>query len=175
MTKEKNRKRPLPLAQSPPEQSLPSVQDSSANEKIMAQARELYVSHVSLGQISRALGVATKTLNKWKLAGNWIDEREANDRSAIEDAFAGRKVKVALLTRLNVDQLERGLEHLRNRADPPSVTEMERLSVILANMDKIMRLDMGQATENLAIQQNIKLSVDQVKEIIANDPFYKVG
>ncbi len=49
-----------------------------------------------------------------------------------------------------------------------SVDDMNKLAAIVTNLDKMVRLESGQAT---SIVENIGLSIDEAKHIMANDPF----
>ena len=143
------------------------AEDPNVKEK----ARQMYMHFVDFGEICKALGVSTTTVATWRKRDQWAIQREEASRSLIEDNFAGRRVSISRITTATTEQIERGLAFLRSRPTPPTIQEVERLSVILANLDKIARLDSNQATENIAVNANVKLSAEQIRSIIAADPF----
>ena len=138
---------------------------------VREQAKQLFMKYVSFEDICRQLAVSSATVATWRKRDGWAIQREEAERSIIEDGFASRRVAISRITGCTTEQIERGLTHLRTRPNPPTVPEMEKLSVILANLDKIARLDSNKATENVALQANVKLSAEQIREIIASDPF----
>jgi hypothetical protein len=147
---------------------------SVANDALKAQARDLYLSRRPKGEISRALGVSPRTVSKWAREEGWELEREDADKSLIDDNFAARKITVATIARLSADQVLRAVQHINDRPDPPSLMEAEKLAILLGALDKIGRLDSGKATDNVALQGAVKLTLDQVRAAINSDPFEAV-
>lgn len=140
---------------------------------LQAEAKALYMRYLSHNEICATIGVSSSQLARWRKDGDWAIEREESERGLIEDAFASRRVALTKITGSVVEQLERGIAHLRSRPTPPTIQETERLSMILANLDKISRLDSNKATENIAVGVNVKMSADDIRDIIRKDPFLK--
>lgn len=158
----------------PPEEAELVVADSSStgpSSDIKERARDLYMQHKSASDISRELGITARQLARWRTDEQWSLAREAEDRSLIEDGFGSRRVTLSKLATLTADQLKRGLEHLARRHDPPNLSELDKLSTIITNLDRIGRLDANKSTDNLAVNASLKLSVDEIKSIIKADPF----
>lgn len=152
----------------------PAAAIAVLTDPVKLQAKDLYLSHASKSEISRALGVSTKTVAKWIKDGEWATEREDEDRGIIESAFAARKLTVAKLARTTADQLVRAVDHLVARKEPPNLQEAEKLSLILSNLDRIGRLDAGTATDNIAVIQQVKMTIEDVRAEIAKDPFREI-
>lgn len=138
-----------------------------------ARAKDLYFQWKSHNDICEELKLSSSVLAKWRTDEGWDAERKALDEGMIADLFQGRKLKMAKLAEMSINQLERGLLHLKERHEPLSLGEMEKLSVILSNLDKITRLDLNRATENVAMNINVQgqLTVDRIREIMTQDPF----
>ncbi len=143
-----------------------------AEDPAYVQAKTLYFSHANLADVSRATGLSIKVLRNWKVKEGWDAEREDEDRSIIETAFGARKVSLAKVTKISSDQLLRGLEHLAKRLDPPTLDEMQKLAMILGSLDKTVRLDSNQSTENIALSAKIQLTAEEIRQVILEDPFF---
>ncbi len=139
--------------------------------KMRDQAKDLFMRYVPHNDIAKQLGISSATVATWRKREAWAALREEQERALLEDDFGTRRVAISRITGATTEQIERGLAHLRTRPNPPTVQEIEKLSIILSNLDKIARLDSNKATENIAIQANVKLSADEIRAIIASDPF----
>jgi hypothetical protein len=120
--------------------------------------------------VAHELGINSVTVATWRKEGLWDVERDGIERGLIEDSFGARRLSLARICKLSVDQLERGLKHLADRNSPPTLAEAEKISIIVSNLDKILRLDMGKATENIAISAQVAHTVEEVRDRIAADP-----
>lgn len=136
------------------------------------QAKDLFFSHATLADVSRATGVNLKTLKKWKSDDDWELEREDDVRGLMENAFGARKVTIAKIIKTAPELLLKGLEYLAQRPDPLTLDEQVKVSAIIGNLDKISRLDAGKSTENISVQVAAKVSVEDVRKIFAEDPFF---
>lgn len=140
---------------------------------IKARARDLYFQWYEHNTICKELGITSALLAKWRTEEGWAKERQAADEGMISDLFAGRKVKMAKLAEMSLTELERGLSALKSRHEPLTLGEMEKLSVILTNLDRITRLDLNRATDHVAMKLDVQgqLSVERIREIVRSDPF----
>jgi len=86
------------------------------------------------------------------------------DRAAILDRIAGTVTNIISksLSDLQIEVLEKGKEL--------NMGELKTLTDILTNLDKIVRLETGKATENVS---HLGLSVSEAREYLINDPFSK--
>ncbi len=138
--------------------------------KLRERAKELYFAYNTHQQICEVLKLDSRSLTDWRRAEGWDAEREGIERGIIEDAFSARKMSLARVTHLTTDQLERALKHLRDRPEPPTLNEAEKLSAIISALDKILRLDLGRSTENVVVQQTVHHTVESIRERLAADP-----
>ena len=143
-------------------------------DEVRSKAREMYMSHVHMNEIAAQLKVSTGVLSKWRAEENWALERTSADEGFLDDIVQHRKVRLARLAEMSVDQLERGLHYLKQRVEPLTLPEMEKLTVVLSNLDKIGRLDANKATENVAVKLDVsgQLTVERIRDIVTNDPFF---
>ncbi len=149
----------------------PAKQAKSAElAEIQSKAKDLYVQYKSLNEISQQLGVSVAQLTRWRRDQNWLIEREAAERGLIEDGFSSRKLSIARIMNMTTTELERGLRHIAGRAEPPTLPELEKLSTILSNLDKIGRLDAGKSTDNVNVQAKLEMTAEGIRKIILSDP-----
>lgn len=139
--------------------------------KLEYAAKSLFFAYRTINDISNQLNIPEHRITHWRKTRNWPAEREVLERALIEDGFAERKLTVSKLTNLSVTLLEKGLVHLMKRTEPPSLAELEKLSLILANLDKITRLDSNKSTENIAvIAKAIVPTREELRMLLAADP-----
>ncbi len=150
---------------------VPTAKAKSADlAEIQQKARDLYVQYKSINEISQQLGVSVAQLTRWRREQNWLIEREAAERGLLEDGFGQRKLTIARIMNTTTEQLERGLKHISTRHEPPTLPEIEKLSAILANLDRIGRLDAGKATENVNVRAKLEMTAEAVRQVILSDP-----
>jgi hypothetical protein len=137
---------------------------------IKDQAKALYLKRTSAADISRTLGITERQLARWRTDEDWALEREVEERGLLEDGFGGRRLTVSKLATLSTELIDRGMQHLKKRVEPPSITEMVNLSTIAGNLDKLLRLETGKATENIAIQA--RMTAEEIRKTIVEDPFF---
>lgn len=144
----------------------------SADElaQLRTRGKELYFSYVGHNDIAKELGVSAATVADWRKRESWDIEREGIERGLLEDSFGARRMSLSRITKMTTDLLERGLKHFSDRHEPPTLAEAEKLSIIIGNLDKILRLDMGKATENVAVSASVQHTVEDVRARIAADP-----
>ena len=81
--------------------------------------------------------------------------------------------KKAILTSLVGNSLEcvdRAILDLRNRGKAPTISEARMLTNIIAEVDKILRLDDGNPTDIIAEQK--PSTVIELRDKLKRDPFY---
>ena len=148
--------------------------------KLKKQAKTMYFSGMEIPTISKAIGIEEDVLQYWALGPNrraedkntWFQLREKNTDTVI-DLFIKKKsdqlentggIALALIQDglLTIkDEVESGLKKL-------SVGEIKSIAEIISNLDKIARLESGQATE---IINKTGLTPQQAKKILEKDPF----
>ncbi len=146
------------------------VRSEAELAELRAQAKKLYFAYIQHNDIAKELSVTATTVAAWRKAEAWDVEREGIERGIIEDEFGARRLTLSRITKMSMENLERGLKRLSDRHEPPTLPEMEKLSLIVSNLDKILRLDMGRSTENVAVSSQIVHTVENIRERLAADP-----
>lgn len=143
------------------------------------RARKLYLDSGDFSKVAAETGISVDTLRKWAARGHagvtWQTDREELARSILEDGFSRRKLSVAAAANISPDLIHRGLQALAARETPLSPAEMERVANVHSVLDRIARLDAGKSTENMAVAAKVKLTIEQIKEILAADPLIEPG
>lgn len=133
-------------------------------------AKEMFMSYKGLNDIAHEIGASTAQISRWRREDGWLMEREAAERGILEDGFSARKLTIARIMNTATTQLERGLNHIAGRTEPPTLPEVEKLALVLANLDRIGRLDAGKATENVNVQAKLEMTAEGIRKIIMSDP-----
>lgn len=147
----------------------------TSNSKLM-EAKRLYLKGDPKTEIAEKLGVSLATITKWETTAkpiSWKDEREESYKALIDDDFQSKRIRISSIREKSIDHIFKGLEHLNRRPTPVSVSEMERLTNIVVSLDKILRLDQGQATEihEHSVSHRVA-TLDEVRGLIqSHDPF----
>jgi hypothetical protein len=138
--------------------------------ELRKRGRELYLTYVPFNDIAKELCVSASTLSDWRKSAGWEIERDGIERGILEDAFGARRMTVSRIVKTTTDVLERGLQAIANRVEPITLAEAERLSVILGNLDKILRLDTNRPTDNIQIASTVTHTVEDIRARLAADP-----
>ncbi len=138
--------------------------------QLRARAKELYFSYTPHNDIAKELGVSAATVADWRKKETWDVTRDGIERGILEDAFGARRMTLSRITKLSTELLENALKKLANRVEPPTLAEAEKLSIIVGNLDKILRLDMGKATENVSVAGTVAHTVEEIRARLAADP-----
>jgi hypothetical protein len=142
-------------------------------EEKVREAKRLFMANVPVVKIAEQLDLPVTTVNNWKKRAkpvSWDIEREDLIRGLIDDTYAAGRPLKAEIQNMTLEQIKRGVMHVMTREDPPSLQEMEKLTIIYTNLDKVSRLEKGESTENLSITGSVS-STKQAIEILMNDPF----
>lgn len=138
--------------------------------ELRARAKDLYFSYTPFNDIAKELGVSSATVSEWRKKESWDLTRDGIERGILEDAFGARRMTLSRITKLSTDLLEKSLKRLADRVEPPTLAEAEKLSIIVGNLDKILRLDMGKATDNVNVQSTVSHTVEEIRARLASDP-----
>lgn len=153
-----------------PPRSTKPIRSSTELAELRTRGKELYFSYVPHNDIAKELGVSAATVADWRRKEGWDIEREGIERGILEDSFGARRMSLSRITKMTTELLEKGLKHFSDRIDPPTLAEAEKLSIIIGNLDKILRLDMGKATDNVAVAATVQHTVEDIRARLAEDP-----
>lgn len=157
----------------PPPRALPTRKFSEADR---AAARKLFLEHTPPAKIAELVGCSVDRVADWANQGenkiSWHTQREESDRGLLEDGFGRRRRINSRSADIAADQIHRGLEYLSQRDQPLTAAELERVANVQTMLQKEIRLDTGKATENLAVQATVKMSAEEIRQAILEDPFF---
>lgn len=144
--------------------------------KIPDETREAiraeYLLHIPINDLAKKYQVSTAVIAAWRSDENWSEIRRAGDEGFLDDLVQGRKIRLAKLAEIGIDQIERGLIAIKQRAEPATLKELEQLSVVISNLDRLHRLDRGVSTQNVAVNVTGQLSIERIRDTIMADPFF---
>lgn len=124
-------------------------------------------------EICALVGITPSTLARWRRENEWESERELVEQTLDEDGSLTRRLTVSRIARLTADQIERCIISIGQREEPPTIEEGLKLSTILANLDRIGRLDAGKSTENVAIKHTVQMTANEIRDVLLADPFMR--
>lgn len=154
--------------------SNPPQEASSAEPRDKkAEARNLFMERRTPQEICALVGVTPSTLARWRRDGEWEVEREQVELSLNDDGSLTRRLTISRIGKLTADQIERCVVAIGQRLEPPTLDEGLKLSTILANLDRISRLDAGKSTENVAVKHTVQMTANEIRDVLLADPFMK--
>lgn len=128
-------------------------------EEDPALAKELakldYFNFIESPVIIRRYGIKASTLYNWvydytsggKILKGWKSQRDEIFSPFIEALIEGKKKDIEEVVSLSLNSLKRALTALALREDPISATEMQKLMMIVAEAEKLVRLEAGKPTD----------------------------
>lgn len=146
------------------------------DRKLQTRAKLLYFANYLPEEISEFLKVNNDDLRMLIFGPDrrgthekcWHYMRKQLDPTAII-AFIGAKTDVLEKTAgVALNLLKTNLERLAVSGVELSVDEMTKISKVFIDMDKITRLERGEATE---IRKTIGLTPDEARKVLQSDPF----
>lgn len=136
------------------------------------QALDLYLRYNTLAHIAEVLNKPFATVRDWIYIGrnNMRPFNEIRTEHEGEQLKELTKHKMPLMKSIldsSLHSIRHSLECIKKSKAELSIDEVKKLSDIVANIDKIMKLDDGVATENIAIAKvNPINTAKEIKEII---------
>lgn len=141
--------------------------------EVKVKARTMFLDGMTMEKVAEAMGIPVGTLVSWSRAEevSWLTARQERDRSLLEDAFSKRKLVASKVTSASLDQLNRAVDAIAQRAVPPSPAEAEKIANVYNILEKSTRLDLGKSTENVNVAAKVRLSLDDIKKVLQeHDP-----
>lgn len=143
--------------------------------EVRDKAKALYFDHIPINDIAHQLQISTAIISKWRGDDNWAALRGAAVDGYLDDISSGRAIRLSKIQAKGLDALDRAVTAAQQRVDPLTLSEAEKLGNVMTILDKLQRLDRGKSTENHAVKVEVsgQVSVDKIREIFLNDPFFK--
>lgn len=151
------------------------------NKKKYDRAQMMYFSDMDVNEIAQALDVEPETIRFYVFGADeqgmiptcWSQLKKKlkptamalylKDKAAVMEQTGGVALEIVTMALGKVrDEMRTNPEYSL------SIDEIGKISKIAVDMDKMVRLESGQATELI---EHMGLSLGQAKEILASDPF----
>ena len=143
------------------------------SKKQIETMKTMYMEYNSISAIARAFNVARTTVN-WHINSNaWQAERKLQENDLFSSFSDSKKVDFLKMTDTAVKIMQRSLEALATRHEPPTINEATRASDILKTLDNITRLDDGKPTD-IVENTDKPVSASELKKKLKADPFAKI-
>ncbi|MAV64715.1 MAG: hypothetical protein CMG00_05945 [Candidatus Marinimicrobia bacterium] len=134
----------------------------------LTEAKEMFMAFRPVKEIAEATGIKYRSLlyhtNKWK------EERNLVRNELLKELTENKKAILVSLTGNSLACIDRAIEDLKNRPNPPSIHEARMLTNIVSEIDKIIRLDDDRPTDIIA--EHKPSTVIELKNKLKCDPFY---
>lgn len=149
--------------------------------QVKATAKKFYMEGMEAGTISQKLNVKYATVQNW-ITGQggkteaWKEQREKAYKTVVAkvvDKTIREKEKLLPgILQIGLELIQKTFEHrlAETAINPMTIREAKEVSDIVSNIDKLMRLEAGTATE-IVNQQYGPVTIEQLKNAIRNDPF----
>jgi len=136
------------------------------------QALDLFLNYHTLAQISQAVDVALGTARDWVYVGRngmlpFSEIRGGLEKEMLREIAGHKGPALKSIMDSSLCVIRSSLESIKKSGRNLEINEIKEVSNIIANMDKILRLDEGKATDNIAIANvNMMETVADLKEAI---------
>ena len=137
----------------------------------LASAKNLYMEYVSIRKIAEHTGLTPSTV-QYHASNHWASERDLARLEDQRDRQEAKTVHFSSIEEYTIHIMEKALKDLATRDRPPTVGEAKQASEIMNILDKIKRLDKGEATEIVSNQEKA-LTVETIAKKLSLDPFQK--
>ena len=138
----------------------------------LEKAKALYMQYETLSEIGRKLNMPKTTLH-YHAQKYWNDERELLKAELFQTIASSKRAQFTNMTLSTVKILERALENLANRSEPPTMAEASKASEIMATLDKITRLDDDKPTDIFSSREE-PVTIEVLRKKLARDPFAEI-
>ena len=153
-----------------------SKHNTSTNQQL--QALQLYLAYTPMVEIGEKLCIGKNTVKDWIYnarngMNSFSEIRKCESKEILNEVLSARMPSIKKIAGSVISIMENNFNHLAKTKIPLDIDGLKKLSEILSNIDRITRLDEGQATDNVAIA-NISM-MDTIKDLRQmakeNDPF----
>lgn len=137
------------------------------------RALDLYMAYNTTSQIASTLEASFSTVRDWVYIGRnhmrpFKDIRGELEKTMLKDIVSNRMPALKSIMDSSLCIVKDNLEIIKKSRTELSIDEIKKVSDIAANLDKIVRLDEGQATDNIAVSKATPIrTAKQIQEVIA--------
>ena len=139
------------------------------DEDQLELARSLYLEFKSPREIATKTGIKYRTV-LYHAKNNWKEDRDVLRHEILKEISENKKAILSSLTSNSLECVDKAIATLKRRENPPTIAEARMLTNIIAEIDKILRLDEGNPTDIIA--EHKPATIIELKEKLKKDPFY---
>jgi len=154
------------------------VNNSIIPIKVKEEAKRLYFNYWSPREISDFLQQNYETVRKWVTRYDWYKEREATIKDELSD-LANRRAHQ--MNKVMTDGLDAMIEAVANaKKGATTIDDAEKISKMIANIDKLYRLQTGKPTEikeerkYTSVEHKALGTKESLLKALKDDPFMDV-
>jgi hypothetical protein len=137
------------------------------------KAKKMFMDYKSLADIAKVLKCSRSAI-QYHASNGWSKERDLSRVEKDSSLKEIKQVEFNSITESTIHIMRRALHDLANRDRPPTVTEAKQASEIMEKLDKITRLDKGEATDIVSNQEKV-MTVETIARKLSLDPFQQKG
>jgi hypothetical protein len=138
------------------------------------RALDLYIKYNTLAFIHEEVNKPLATVRDWIYTGRngmrpFRDIRNELEREQLKELTKHKMPLMRSIMDNSLHAIKNSLESVKKGGMELTIDEVKKLSDIVSNMDKILKLDDGLATDNIAIARvNPINTAREIKEVIGN-------
>jgi len=132
-------------------------------------AKNLYMEYMSLRKIAAHVNCSVGAI-QYYIKKEWADERDLIRLDNERDLQSAKKAQFNSIEETTIFILTKALKDLATRDRAPTMNEAKQASEIMNILDKITRLDKGEATDIVSNQEKA-LTVETIARKLSLDPF----
>jgi hypothetical protein len=142
---------------------------SRISKAALASAKALYMEYMSVRKIAEHIDCSPGAV-QYHINKEWGEERDLIRLENQRNLQDMKKVEFTSITECTIQIMKKALLDLAIRDRPPTMIEAKQASEIMSILDKIERLDKGEATD-IVSNQDKALTVDSIARKLRLDPF----
>lgn len=135
----------------------------------LKSAKTLYMEGLSIRKIAAHVDVTPGAI-QYHINNGWAEERKLLRLEKMQEQQEAKAIGFIECEDYTVQIMKKALKDLAERDRPPTVAEAKQASEIMNILDKIARLDKGEATDIVSNQEKA-LTVETIAKKLKLDPF----
>lgn len=147
--------------------------------EVKVKARDLYMSYTPRAEICRATGISEHTIDNWVRRGDWYRIRETENKGVAVEVLRRKAFLTANIAALSFEALSKAIATVSSQTKV-SLEEGYKVSMILAQLDKVVRLSQGEPTDIVKHEGTVGLKAiafrteKEIRAAIAQDPMIDI-
>lgn len=134
----------------------------------LEEAKKLYLNYNSRQVIMEKTGLSEHAV-KYYVNTGWKDARDLRKHEVIEALSESKKALMVQISKNGLEVLARAMEDLKANPRDLGPKEIVQIAGVIADMDKITKLDDGAPTEIIADTK--PATIVEIRKMLQKDPF----